>query len=296
MTLKQLTYFLQLADCKSFTVASNELFICQSALSKTIKQMEFELGVKLIDRVSKPFQLTPEGRVLYERGKVALHIINEQLECLSDCVGVNYGKIRVGVPPVISTVYFANILHLFIQKHPSIELEILEYGANTVLENVENGNIDVGVVILPISTANLNVVPVFKSENVLVVSKKHRLANYDTVPFRELKGEKMVTLNESYMLYDRTEQLCHKAGFEPKFTIKSSQWDFLMALISLNLGVGILPKPIVEKANLDYVKLISLTEPEFPWDIAFITRKDKYISNPIRIFLQFVLENRNLVK
>ena len=95
------------------------------------------------------------------------------------------------------------------------------------------------------------------------------------------------------MLYDRTIQLCHEAGFEPKFTIQSSQWDFLMELISLNLGIGILPRPIVEKANVDHVKIISLTEPEFPWDIALITRKDKYISNPIRIFRQFVVENGN---
>ena len=110
MNLKQLTYFVALAKNQNFTTAANELFICQSALSKTIKAMEEDLDVQLVDRTAKRFCLTPEGRMLYQEGRDALENINNQMEHLRDCINAKNGEISVGIPPVISTIYLASIL------------------------------------------------------------------------------------------------------------------------------------------------------------------------------------------
>lgn len=294
MNLKQLTYFVQLAKSKNFTTAAKELFICQSALSKTIKAMEAELDVQLVDRTSRKFQLTSEGKMLYEKGVESLKLINDQLDGLHDCINTKSGKICVGVPPVISTIYFAKIIHLFKKEYPYIDLEIVEEGANTVKEKVDSGEIDIGVVILPFASDHFDIIPVFQSDNVLVVSKEHPLAAQNSVAFRELRNEKFLSLDQSYMLYTRTVELCHMSGFDPNFTVLSSQWDFLAELISLNQGIGILPRPILSRFNSDKIKLLSLKEPTFPWDIALIVRKDKYVSNPIRDFQKFVQRHGNI--
>ena len=96
------------------------------------------------------------------------------------------------------------------------------------------------------------------------------------------------------MLHSRTRELCHMSGFEPNIVMESSQWDFVAEMVSLNQGVAILPRPILSRFNSDKIKILTLTEPEFPWDIALIIRKDKYVSNPIRHFQTYVKEHGNI--
>lgn len=294
MNLKQLTYFIALAKNQNFTTAANELFICQSALSKTIKAMEEDLNVQLVDRTAKHFCLTPEGRMLYQEGQDALESINNQMEHLRDCINAENGEISVGIPPVISTIYFASIIQGFRKAYPGIRLNIAEEGANTVKEKVQSGEIDIGVVILPFASDDFHILPVFKSDNVLTVSTEHPLACRDKAAFRELRNEEFISLDKTFMLHSRTRELCHMSGFEPNIVMESSQWDFVAEMVSLNQGVAILPRPILSRFNSDKIKILTLTEPEFPWDIALIIRKDKYVSNPIKNFQTYVKEHGNI--
>ena len=245
MNIKSLTYFIEVAKEKSFTKAAKNLFVCQSALSKSIKNFEFELDITLIDRTSKEFKLTPEGEIFYENGLIALKHINEQLSMLLDSVTLEKGKINVGVPPVISTIYFTSIIQQFRAAYPSIELNVIEAGANTVKSKVESGEIDIGVVILPFSSENFDVTKIFEAEIVAVVNKAHPLAKYDEISLKDLKDEPFISLNETYMLHDIIISKCAEAGFTPNTIYKSSQWDFIAELVALNQGVTILPKPIL---------------------------------------------------
>lgn len=290
MTINQLRYFIEVARCQSFTHAANELFISQSALSKTIKLLEKELSVELIDRSSKGFKLTHEGRVLQENGERAIEIIEKQLNELYDSISLQKGKITVGIPPVIGTAYFTQIIYSFRNKYPDIELIILEEGANTVKNKVQTGEIDVGVVILPFVGDEFNITPVISSKNILLVHETHEFAHRKSVKFNELEKEKFISLNKTFMLHDRIVEICHKIGFQPNIICESSQWDFVAEMVSLNQGVAILPKPILAKYHDDKVKLIDLEEPEFPWNIAVIIHKNKYISTPIKLFLELVKE------
>lgn len=286
MNTKQLTYFIEIAKQESFTKASQQLFICQSALSKTIKVLEEELGVQLIDRVSKGFCLTQEGRLLYEHGQIALKRIEDEMNGLYDSINVAKGVISVGIPPVIGTAYFTKIIDEFCKKYPDIKLRIVEAGANSVKEKVEKGEIDIGVVILPFSSNAFKVTQVIKADNVLVVNREHPLAERQEVDFAELKDEKFIILNKSFMLHDRILDLCGEAGFAPRITCESSQWDFIASMVAMNQGVTILPRPIMRKYKSDDIRVISLKNPEFPWDIALIVKKDKYISKSIQSFVE----------
>lgn len=282
MNIKSLNYFIEVTKEKSFTNASKNLFVCQSALSKAIKTFENELDITLIDRTSKHFKLTPEGQLLYENGVIALKVINEQLEMLLDSVSIEKGKIKVGVPPVISTIYFTSIIKSFKDNFHSINLQIIEAGANTVKDKVHNGEIDIGVVILPFSSDEFNITPIFSADVVVVANKSHPFASREEVSLLEIKDEPLISLNETYMLYDRIKIRCNEAGFEPN----SSQWDFIAEMVALNQGISILPKPILSKFHSKNIKAIHIKE-GFPWNIAFIVRKDKYVSKAIKLFIEF---------
>lgn len=283
-----MNYFVEIARQKSFTNASKNLYICQSALSKAIKTFESELDIILIDRTSKNFKLTPEGQLLYENGIIALKVINEQLTKLQDSISLEKGSIKVGVPPVISTIYFTATIQEFRNMYPNINLSVIEAGANTVKDKVEKGEIDIGVVILPFSSQDFNITSVFMSDNVVVVHKNHPLASKKEVSFSEIKDEPLIILNETYMLHDRIKALCAKAGFEPNIICSSSQWDFIAEMVALNQGITILPRPILSKFHSKNIRLLTIKDPEFPWNIALIVRKDKYVSKAIKLFIEFV--------
>ena len=286
MTLKQLTYFLEIAKMRNFTKAAANLYISQSALSKTVKAMESELGVQLIDRTVNHFKLTPEGEIFYQMGLIAIKNINSELEDLYGSLGTEKGHITVGIPPVIGTAYFTSIIYKFRNMYPDVELKIIEAGANTIKKWVSEGEADIGVVILPVSNDDFNVIPIVTAENVLLVNKNHPLAQYDEVSFKMLKDERFIALNSTFMLYDQIISLCRISGFEPNIVCESSQWDFITEMVVLDQGVSILPRPILKRYNSDKLKLISLKDPSFSWNIAIIFKKDKYISRIIKSFIE----------
>lgn len=289
MNLKQLSWFVELVKSASFTKAAKKLYIDQSTLSKGIKLMERDMGVTLIDRTANSFRLTPEGEILYELGGQTLNSIEAKLSYLQERINEECGgTVRVGIPPVINTAYFAEIISKFEKECDNIELQLIELGANLIRDKVDSGEVDVGVVILPISSDDYDIMPVFSSDNVLVVSKEHPLAEKDSVTFTELKEQSLLSLDSSYMLYDRTIAQCVVAGFEPQFKFLSPQWDMLARLCEINYGVGILPRPIMSYYRSESIKLLTLKEPEFPWNIALIVRKDKYVTKAIKRFCEFV--------
>lgn len=286
MTIKQLTYFLEIAKMKNFTKAAENLYISQSALSKTVKTIESELGVQLIDRTVNHFKLTPEGEILYQKGLITLKKINSELDGLYNSLGTEQGRISVGIPPVIGTAYFTSIIYKFRNMYPGVDLKILEAGANTIKKWVSDCEIDIGIVILPVSTDEYNVIPVITAENVLIVNKSHPFAKYNEISFKMLKDERFISLNSTFMLYDQIKSLCNISGFEPNIVCESSQWDFITEMVALNQGVSILPRPILKKYNSDDISMISLKDPSFSWNIAIILKKDKYISRIMNSFIE----------
>ena len=189
---------------------------------------------------------------------------------------------------MISTIYFTSTIQEFRSMYPNINLSVIEAGANTVKDKVEKGEIDIGVVILPFSSQDFNITSVFMSDNVVVVHKNHPLASKKEVSFSEIKDEPLIILNETYMLHDRIKALCAKAGFEPNIICSSSQWDFIAEMVALNQGISILPRPILSKFHSKNIRLLTIKDPEFPWNIALIVRKDKYVSKAIKLFIEFV--------
>lgn len=128
-------------------------------------------------RTSKSFNLTEEGRILYAEGEKLLRYIDESQDEIIEKIHRSRRRLRIGIPPVISTVYFSHLLFRFIKQYPNIELEISEVGANIVQNQVDAGSIDIGVVILPIINAeNYQIIPAMSSDNALIVNKDHPLA------------------------------------------------------------------------------------------------------------------------
>ncbi len=288
MTINQLINFLEITRQGSFTKAAQKMHISQPAISKCIQQLEKDLDATLFDRSSRKIKLTPEGKILHERGQVAMRIISDQMSFLYDSVQSNKGRIVMGVPPVMGTACFTSIIPQFRSLFPNIDITLVEEGANHILTKIMNGEIDVGAVMLPIEDADVHVIPFLTSENVLLVHKSHPFANRETVCFAELANEQFISLDSSYMLPNRMKNIFLNLGIQPNIKMESTQWDFIAEMVAGNQGVGILPRPILKRFKNDDLRYIRLVEPNFPWIVAIVVRNDKLIHGSLKLFIDYI--------
>lgn len=291
MDIKNIAYFIELAKEKNFTRAAENLHISQPALSKAIKLLEYETNTKLIDRNTKMFRLTQQGEAFFENAKKALDVINFEMYKLEDSLTYSKKILKLGLPPVIGAAYFPSIIAKFQEEYPNIEIKIIEEGSNEIRQKVKDEEIELGVTIIPIQSKTLNTIPIAKGDVVLVVNKKHKLANKRYIDIKELKDEKFITFNEDFMMHDKTIDACKECGFEPYITLKTSQWDFIIEMVSLNQGITIIPKPIVKRFTVDDIKMIPIKSPEISWDVGFILKNNEYISTTTKLFIEYVQKN-----
>ena len=140
MNLTQLNYFREVVQRGSFTKAANELFISQSTLSKSIRTLEEEFKVILINRGAKEFEVTKEGYILYEYAVRILDYYQYQTQELAERLSQSNNSIRLGIPPTAGAIYFYSVVHKFQRTYPEIDLRIEEDISREIVEKVANGN------------------------------------------------------------------------------------------------------------------------------------------------------------
>lgn len=150
MELRDIQSFIEVANHQSFTKAAEHSYLSQPSLSKAVKKLEEEFHMELLERSTRHIQLTDAGKVVYEQGKKLMNILEETKMLLDELANVAIGEIKIGIPPLIGTLFFPSIAGNFHQQYPNVKLELVEVGARVVEQLVEEGEIDVGIVVLPV--------------------------------------------------------------------------------------------------------------------------------------------------
>ncbi|RBW68392.1 LysR family transcriptional regulator [Bacillus taeanensis] len=288
MELRDLKAFMEVADHKSFTKAAAHSYLTQPSLSKTVKKLEEELGVELFDRSTRHLRLTDAGEIVYEQSQKILSAMSQVNVLLDELRDVVSGEIKIGIPPLVGTLIFPEIARDFHNQYPKVTLELVELGARLIEKLVEEGAIDVGVVVLPAEEAKFNIYPLIKDEFVLYLHKDHELSQRSSVSLNELKEEKFILFSKDFTLYDYIIGVCEEAGFTPDISYQSSQWDLIVELVSYNLGITLLPKSIYNKQTNSNVKIVPLENSNLLWKLGIITKKEAYHSFALKALLEVV--------
>ena len=146
MDFHHLKYFVEVADKKSFSKAARTLHISQSAISRTIKALEEELGVVLFMRNAKAVELTDAGTIFLSHAKRVVFMFEHLKTDFENEFKLEQGTILIGLPPITGAPIFANLLGAFKQEYPQIELDLYEHGSKKVEISVQEGLIDLGIV------------------------------------------------------------------------------------------------------------------------------------------------------
>jgi DNA-binding transcriptional LysR family regulator len=287
--IRSLRYFIETARCASFTQAAEALHVTQSTISKMVRQLEDEIGTPLLNRDGRRLTLTDTGAVVFARGQEILATMKQLQREVQDTQALRRGRLAIGIPPMINLL-FTPVLKAFRERHPDIELALVEDTGQAVERLVASGEVEVGMTVLP-SDPGLNLImEEIASYPIWALAEPGAFpAQRDTLKLKSLRDMPLVLLKEDFALSRSLRQAFAAAGFEPKIAAQSGHWDWLAAMASAGLGVALLPEPFIHRLATDRLDAVRIVEPELRWRVAQV-RNGRYLSHAARAWLQVCQE------
>lgn len=240
-TFQQLRYLVAIADAGTFAAAAETEFVSQPALSAQIKELERKLGVTLFERSARGAMLTAQGAAVVERARVVLREMNDLVETSKYDGATLRGRIGLGVIPTLAPYVLPRLVRVFTAAHEEAQLHIRELQTNDLLEALRRGEIDFGLLALPVAPREFDTAKVEDDAFVLAVPESHALAQRKgPVALDVLHNEKVILLEEGHCLRDQAAEVCRLAVSEPS-EIQATSMPALVQMVAAGLGVTLLP-------------------------------------------------------
>lgn len=257
MELRQLRYFVAVAETRNFTRASEQLHIAQPPLSRQIQMLEAELGVKLLVRNSRPVGLTPAGQAFYEQAVQVLARV-EQMKATAQHIGANQAR-RLTIGFVPSALYggLPLLMRKLRQRFPDVDLQMLEMA--TSLEQVsslQSGRIDIGLGRIRSTDDSVARIVLAEEKLVLVVAPSHPLAQHDgPVPLARLAGQRLIVYPRQPRpsFADHVLSLLRDDSIRPKEILEVPELQTALGLVAAESGVCLIPSSARIRSDVVYL-------------------------------------------
>jgi len=245
-TFQQLRYLVAIANAGSFGAAADEEFVSQPALSAQIKELERKLGVTLFERSVRGAMLTAHGTEVVERARILLREMNDLVETTKHDGNQLRGRIELGVIPTLAPYVLPDVVRAFTKEHGDAELHIRELQTGQLLESLRYGEIDFGLLALPIGSDEFATASIGIDKFVLALPKIHPLAKAKSpVKLDVLRNERVILLEDGHCLRDQVTLICELAFSEPS-EIQATSMATLAQMVAAGLGVTLLPECAVK--------------------------------------------------
>ena len=282
MQLHQLAYALAVAEEESFTRAADRLHLAQPSLSRQVRLLEQELGVVLFNR--GPGQgrvtLTPDGSALLpflQRVLADIEATGAEARALS---GMVRGHLAVGATPSLITSVLAPALVAFHASHPGINLSVVEAGSHQLVPQVASGEVDLALVVLPVTEPMVTTTPLFHDPLVLAVAPDHPFARKRRVQVRDLDGLDLVMFREGYDLRAVTLDACREAAVEPHLVSEGGEMAGVLSFVAAGLGAAVVPAIALPADGS--LAAVPFAAPTLSRTVALAQRGDRALARPAR--------------
>jgi Transcriptional regulator len=291
MELRQIEYFEAVSRLLSYTKAAQELFITQPSITVSIRKLEEELGVKLIERNNKKLNLTEAGYIFLEHAKEILDKVKETTRIMEDIQPNNKRILKFAFPPAVGAWLWSVIYHDFINSYPNIHIKIQDLGTMEILDAIKQGEIELGFGVLEMAKdSSMEVIDVKEGEIKLLFNRNHHFKNLEKIPIELLKDEvyiqykKNATFTENRMIEEFKAN-----GINPNIMYVHEQ-SSLYDLVSNGHGFAATLDDSISliKDNPNIISK-SLLKPVI-FHTGLIWDKDKYLTEASRKFIKFIVK------
>lgn len=299
MELRQLRYFVAVAEELNFGRAAERVYLSQPALSQQVRKLEEDLGVVLFYRTKRRVELTEAGKAFLKGARQVLMQIEQTVRTAREVGGAGSSRLRVGFPEYANHTPVAEILRTFQKRYPAVELEqhewFLLHHTHQLVSRLRDGALDVGFLLLPVDDDALEHEHVLRIEIVAAIPEDHPLAAEKEVSMRALAGERLILFSRRFhpMHYDHIVECCEKAGFGPDIVQKYEPQVYsgptTYRMVASGAGIGIVVPPLVTASRPPGVVFRPLREPTPVLDLVAAWRRND-TSPHLKAFLEVVRE------
>lgn len=247
MNLRDLQYLVAVAEHQHFGRAAEACFVSQPTLSTQLKKLETELGVELIERNPRQIMLTDAGKRIVERARVVLAETDNIRSIARQAMDPESGSIRLGIFPTLAPYFLPHVVPRLRLRFPNLELLLVEEKTEVVVQRLRDGQLDVGLLALPIHDERLQQQFLFSEDFVLAVPATHPLArSAGPVDVAVLADENVLLLEEGHCLRDQALAICRLAGASERSGFRATSLETLRQMVAAGVGVTLLPQLAVQ--------------------------------------------------
>jgi len=292
MDIRQLQYFITIIDCDcNLLEAAKKIRISQPALSQMIKSFEMAENVSLFERSSGRLQgPTPAGKAFYTDALQVVEKHESMMEQLrADSIKLK-GNIKIGIPPLVLSVVFSELMSKLIIDNPEIRVEIVELGAYELKKSLILQEVDIAILLGPtnVNEGLIEEITLIEDELCAFMDKDHLLSSKKMISWPQVHQLPMAIFNENFMIHHQLIEEFKAQQVKPKIIVTSGNWDFLLrSVIGSNL-LTILPAPIFEYFPNNKIIKRQFDQP-IDWQVLMCRYKKKTYSRVEKyIFAQII--------
>lgn len=295
MEIRQLKYFLAIAEAKNYSRAAESLFVTQPTLTLSMQKLEKEFNTKLFSQSSSGLELTDAGLFLYENGSEIVEAYDSLINHMHTQKNQVKESIYIGLT-VLSAMQFMKQISQFIVDNHDVEVRLIQTGSRKLQEMLVNREIDFGILSFPLVESSIELLPLknttIEGYNVSVVMPiSNPLSQKESLSFKDLSEQTFISLSRDYMLGNLTVEKSFKYNFNQQIVFIENDWKVLLHSLENFNAVVLLPsefKEFDDTPNLSWVPLADKTN-YFPIGIA--RRKDMVVNDIYHKFIEAIQNN-----
>jgi len=289
MNLRALQYFVKLAELKHFSKAANACFVSQPTLSTQIRKLEDELGISLVERAPRKVMLTPIGEDIAHRARHVLRDIEHIKDAARRSKDPETGTIKLGIFPTLAPYLLPHVIPVIRRRYPDLRLQLVEEKTEVILNMLDQGRLDAGLLALPVEEFGMEVEILFDEPFVAAMPSSHPLSDKQSIGLKDLEGEELLLLEEGHCLRQHALAVCELSGAVERVDFHATSMETLRQMVATNAGVTLMPvlsvKPPIP--STDNITLRPFKSPAPSRTIALVWRS----SSPLGGFLRKLAES-----
>ncbi|MCL1979672.1 MAG: LysR family transcriptional regulator, partial [Proteobacteria bacterium] len=277
MDIRQLQFFIEIARHNNFTKAAEALNVVQPAVSMTVQKLEGELELILFNRGNRRVTLTAEGKIFLTHAYRILEALKDATQEMADLKGLQKGEVRLGIPPMMSTYFFPAIIHEFKRQYPHLQLVVLGKGAGSIQRQINQGELDMGVIAGGHVPESLEIRPILREELVACVPAGHPFVGRGAITLREFAAQPLIMFKQGYYQREMLLELLHELpDVQPLVVFETNLFSLVKSLIKRGLGIATLLRMVAEDEDDHDLHAVSF-DPPLHLDLMLAWKKGAYL-------------------
>src|ERR1700683_4393860 len=292
MDFDQLATFVYVAKLKSFSRAGQKVFRSQSAVSAQIRQLEQAYRAKLLDRSAKSVELTPAGEVLFEFAERLLRLRDESIQVVADRGNVVQGPVLFGANEATCLYLLPDIFAEFQRRFPLVHISIYRNFSHKILQRIEDGSVDVGIVTLPTKSPNLRGNHIHKDRLRFMVSTRNPLAHRSKITLEEVAAQPLIFPKTGY-----TRQVLDKLFRAYRSRIRISMElpsiGMIKRFVAADAGVSFISESFAKDyVKAGEVKLLTVEGVDLWRELGLVYRRDRSLPRAPQALIALIREHK----